>query len=128
VLFVLGKQWAAAVPIVQIFAVAIPAQVVLSTSGSFFQALGRADLMFKSGLLSAFVMVPAIVLGVHQGMPELCWYLVLSFYVNFLQAYYLLYRHALNGGFGQFVLKVAPMFAVVAVMAFFASRAEEWLP
>jgi PST family polysaccharide transporter len=127
VMFVLGPQWKATVPVVRILAIAVPAQVVLSTSGSFFQALGRADTLFKSGLLSAFVMVPAIALGVHQGLTALCWYLVGAFYINFVQAYYLLYRHVLNQGFGPFLLRMTPMFAVVLLMVSIAWSDPSWL-
>ncbi|GAB3365843.1 lipopolysaccharide biosynthesis protein [Lysobacter rhizosphaerae] len=127
VVFVLGPQWLDAVPIVRILAIAVPAQVVLSTSGSFFQALSRADLLFKSGLLSALVMVPAIVLGVSQALTALCWYLVAAFYINFVQAYYLLYTHVLKKGFGVFLLKMVPMVIVVLVMASIAWGNPNWL-
>jgi PST family polysaccharide transporter len=127
VMLVLGPQWLAAVPVVRILAIAVPAQVVLSTSGSFFQALGRADLLFKSGLLSALVMVPAIVLGVRQGLAALCWCLVVAFYINFVQAYYLLYRQVLNHGFGRFLLRMVPMLFVVLVMALVAWSGSSWL-
>jgi len=127
VMLVLGPQWQATVPVVRILAIAIPAQVVLSTSGSFFQALGRTDMLFKSGLLSALVLVPAIALGVHQGLAALCWYLVGAFYINFVQAYYLLYKHVLNFGFDLFLIKMVPMFLVVLAMTLIAWNGSSWL-
>src|SRR5690606_30442556 len=61
VLILLGTQWLEVIPVIQILAIAIPVQVVLSTSGSFFQAMNRTDLLFLSGCLSAVVMISGIV-------------------------------------------------------------------
>lgn len=89
----LGNQWMEVVPIIRILAIAIPVQVVLSTSGSFFQAMNRPDLLFLSGALSAAVMITAIVIGVvARNIELLCWCLVGAFHINFVQAYYFLYK------------------------------------
>jgi O-antigen/teichoic acid export membrane protein len=83
------------VPVIRILAISIPAQVVLSRIGSFFQAMNRADLLFLSGVLSVVVvvMVAAIIVGiVARDVELLCWCLVGALHVNFLQAYYYLYR------------------------------------
>lgn len=93
VLLLLGEQWEEVGPIIAILAISVPVQAVLSTSGSFFQALNRPGLLFLLGCLSAVVMVTAIVIGVfYSSLEVLSWALVAAFHINFVQAYYILYR------------------------------------
>ncbi|UVL00654.1 oligosaccharide flippase family protein [Pseudomonas sp. B21-048] len=97
VLILLGDQWLGVVPIIKIFSLSIPIQVVLSTSGSFFQTLERADLLFFSGVISAVCMVSAIVAGVVQkDVLLLSEYLLIAFNINFIQTYIIMYRFALK--------------------------------
>lgn len=89
---VFGSQWGSVAPIVQILALSLPVQVVMATSGSFFQAMNSPHFLFLSGLLSAFVMVFAIVAGVTAGDVELlCWYLVFALHINYVQVALILY-------------------------------------
>jgi len=117
VLIALGSQWEEVIPIIRILAIAVPVQVVLSTSGSFFQAMGRADLLFLSGSLSAMIMVTAIVVGVVQRDIELlCWCLVAAFHINFIQAYYYLYRKVFKAPLRWHLVRMVPAGSVVAGM------------
>ncbi len=91
----LGRQWAAVGPILKILSIIVPVQVVLSTSGGFYQALNRTDLLFKCGLFSAATNVSAIIIGMSLGsLYELAWCLTVSFHVNFFQCYWVMYRKA----------------------------------
>jgi O-antigen/teichoic acid export membrane protein len=115
VFILLGSQWNEVIPIIQILALAIPVQVVLSTSGSFFQAMNRPDLLFLSGTFSAAVMVSAIVIGIWQrDLLLLCWLLVGAFHINFFQAYFSLYRRVFCKPARYFYSKMWP----IAVMLF----------
>lgn len=117
ILFALGDQWLDVVPIIRILAIAIPVQVVLSTSGSFFQAMNRADLLFLSGSLSAVVMVSAIAVGIiSRDMEVLCWGLVAAFHINFVQAYYYLYRKVFLTPLHQHLVRMIPAAGVVLGM------------
>lgn len=117
VLIALGDQWLEVIPVIRILAIAIPVQVVLSTSGSFFQAMNRADLLFLSGALSAVVMVGAIVAGIIQRDIELlCWCLVAAFHINFVQAYYYMYRKVFKAPLRWHLIRMLPAAAVIAGM------------
>lgn len=117
VLIALGNQWSDVIPIIRILAIAIPVQVVLSTSGSFFQAMNRADLLFLSGTLSAIVMVGAIVAGIIQRDIELlCWCLVAAFHINFVQAYYYMYRKVFKAPLRFHLIRMLPAATVIAGM------------
>lgn len=117
VLILLGAQWDRVIPIIEILALAIPVQVVLSTSGSFFQAMNRADLLFLSGTLSAVVMIAAISIGIwQQDLLLLCWLLVGAFHINFLQAYYYLYTKVFHKNPSQFLFKMIPSAAGIVCL------------
>jgi len=117
ILIALGKQWLDVVPIIRILAIAIPVQVVLSTSGSFFQAMNRADLLFLSGALSAVVMVTAIIAGiVARDVELLCWYLVGAFHVNFVQAYYYMYKKVFFAPLHRYLIRMVPAAGIVLGM------------
>lgn len=117
VLFVLGGKWLEVTPIIRILAIAIPVQVVLSTSGSFFQAMNRTDLLFLSGILSAVVMVAAIIVGIAQRDIEImCWCLVAAFHVNFLQAYFYMYRNVFHVPLRWLMIRMLPAAVVIAGM------------
>jgi O-antigen/teichoic acid export membrane protein len=119
VLVLLGEQWINVIPIIQILALAIPVQVVLATSGSFFQAMGRADLLFLSGAMSACVMVAAITVGIWKKDIELlCWLLVVAFHINFFQAYFFLYLKIFNQNMLNFLYKMIPSAIGVVLLVF----------
>ncbi|UPR26464.1 lipopolysaccharide biosynthesis protein [Vibrio cyclitrophicus] len=104
VLILLGEAWSDVTPLLQILSVTIPIQIVLSSSGGFFQAAGRADLLFVCGLFSSVTNVIAIILGISSGnLQILTWLLVISFSINFFQAYYIMGKYILPSGcFGVF--------------------------
>lgn len=121
ILIFLGSQWTDVIPIIRILAIAVPVQVVLSTSGSFFQAMNRTDLLFLSGTLSAVVMVAAIIAGiVAQDVELLCWCLVGAFHFNFVQAYYYMYRKVFFMPLRCHLIRMLPAAGVVLGMVGYA--------
>ena len=99
----LGQQWDAVAPILRVLGLAIPVQVVLSSSGGFFQAMGNTRMLFVSGVLSAVVTISAIVIGVGTGdLVSLAWALVVAFHLNFIQGYVLLHRFVFRVPSGPF--------------------------
>jgi len=113
----LGPQWHAVIPIIQVLSISIPAQVVLSTSGSFFQAMNRSDLLFYSGLLSTLILVVAISWGIYnRDMISLSWALVVSFHINFIQAYCILHIKLFGRGLLSFFCKMLPAATVTSGM------------
>ncbi|RXG20450.1 lipopolysaccharide biosynthesis protein [Leeuwenhoekiella aequorea] len=100
-----GNQWIAAIPVFKILSLSIGIQMVLSSSGSIFQAINRTDLLFKSGLLSAFVMLTAIIYGVYV-KNEIYFIpisLLIAFIINFNQGFYILIHIGLKKSFKNFL-------------------------
>lgn len=117
VIIMLGDQWLEVIPIIRILAIAIPVQVVLSTSGSFFQAMNRTDLLFLSGTLSAVIMVTAIITGIiARDVQLLCWCLVGAFHLNFVQAYYYMYKKVFKAPLRRHLVRMLPAALVVVGM------------
>ncbi|WP_202928159.1 lipopolysaccharide biosynthesis protein [Cyclobacterium salsum] len=95
---VYGDQWKDSIPIFRLLALTIGIQMVLSSSGSIFQAINRTDLLFYSGTLSAVLMVSGICYGVFIGesLESVGYGLIAAFFVNFFQAFFILVKIALN--------------------------------
>lgn len=114
VLILLGDQWGAVVPLLQIFSFAIPIQVLTSTSGAFFLAFGRADLLFYTGSINALIVLCVIIASLSFGnIYTLCWSLVFTYYFNSLLTYTVLYKVVLNRSIKLFFLKSVPLMAPI---------------
>jgi len=88
-----GSQWSAAVPVFEFLSLSVGLQLVLSSSGSFFQTSGDTRSLFICGVFSAILNVSAILIGVYYfgSMNAVALGLLVSFSINFIQAYWLLY-------------------------------------
>lgn len=88
ILILYGENWIDVVPIFKILACAIFIQVVLSTTGSIFLALGRSDKMFFSGLFYSGGLIVAIVLGIYRNsLKDLTIFLVVAFIFGYMAIY-----------------------------------------
>lgn len=100
-----GVQWLASIPVFKLLAITVGIQTVLSSTGSLFQIVNRTDLLFISGMLSAFFMVAAILLGIFYGtsLISVVFLLIFAFIINFFQTFYILLRFALGLSFIKFL-------------------------
>lgn len=98
-----GKKWSLAAPIFSILSLSIAIQVVLSSIGAIFQAIGRTDLLSFSGTLSAACSIGAMVVGALSGSLVVFASMVsASFVINGLVSFYILARR----GFGTSLLSL----------------------
>ncbi|MGL5785310.1 MAG: lipopolysaccharide biosynthesis protein [Bacteroidales bacterium] len=93
IITIFGPQWEPSVPIFRILSIIVGLQMVLSSSGSIFQATNETRILFISGLISTICNVTAISIGVFyfKSLTALAWGLVISISINFIQCYLLLY-------------------------------------
>lgn len=113
-----GPQWSQSIQAFKILAFSIGIQLVLSTTGAIFQSLNRTDLLFYSGLISAFVMVVGISCGIFIGgsIVSVAYFLLLSFVINFFQAFYVLIKLALKIEYKYFLsIFVYPLFSSFSI-------------
>lgn len=109
-----GPQWNQSILAFKILAFSIGIQMVLSSTGAIFQALNRTDLLFYSGLISAFVMVGGISCGIFIGgsIESIAYFLLLAFVINFFQAFYVLIKLALKIEYKSFLsIFVYPLYS-----------------
>lgn len=100
-----GAQWLESIPVFKFLALSVGIQIVLSSTGSIFQATNRTDLLFYSGFLSAILILSGIGYGVFYGktLVSVGLFILLAFSINFFQGFYLLINLALNQSFIKFL-------------------------
>lgn len=87
-------QWERSIPSFEILSFSVGFQIILSTSGSIFQAANSTKIMFISGVLSTIITVIAILVGVFyfKTIEAVSVGIMISIILNFFQAYYLMYN------------------------------------
>lgn len=101
VLIIFGNQWVNSIPVFQILSLSVGIQIILSTSGSIFQAANATKLLFVSGLISTILNVTGILIGIFifNSLIAIAWCIVISFTINFIQSYLLMYKFTLKTNF-----------------------------
>jgi len=112
-----GSQWLDSIPVFKLLALTVGIQMVLSSSGSIFQSVGRTDLLFYSGIMSAVVMVGGICYGIfiEKKMVAVGYGLIVAFTINFFQGYYFLINKALSSELSIF-FKVLLFPLIIAII------------
>lgn len=100
VLIIFGDQWQPSVPVFRILALSVGIQIVMSTSGSIFQAANATRMLFFCGLFSAALNTAAICTGIFAfGTTQaVAWCICISFAINFIQCYHALFCLTLRTG------------------------------
>ncbi len=93
-LIIFGSQWLPSVPVFRILTLSVGIQIILSSSGSIFQAAGDTRSLFVCGLFSSVLNVAGILLGIfHFGtLTAVASCIVVTFTINFIQCYWQMYR------------------------------------
>jgi len=100
VFIMFGPQWHEAGQYLSVLSVSIPLQMVLSSTGGIYQAVGRAKSQFYCGIFSSVVNVSMILIGIYYtDLILLCQLLVLGFVINFIQCFWLMQARIFNSKF-----------------------------
>lgn len=104
VLLFFGNQWSESIPIFRILSLTVGIQLVLSSSGSIYQAAGDTRGMFFCGLFSSTVTIICIIIGIYylQSLEATAWCIVLSFILAFIQCYIQMYFGTLHRSIKHF--------------------------
>ena len=121
IIIMYGEGWIESIPVFKILACTVWIQVILSSSGSIFQAAGKTKHLFISGFLSAIMMVSGIVYGVSRGdLKSVGLGLLVAFLVNFIQAYYILIKITLKQSLKEFYkVLLNPAIIGIIMLVFF---------
>ena len=92
-LIVFGEQWLPSVSIFQILSISVGIQIIMSTSGSIFQASNDTRSLFICGLFSSIINVTGICFGLFffKTLDAISWCITTTFSISFLQCYYQMY-------------------------------------
>lgn len=93
-LIIFGDQWLPSVPVFRILALSVGVQIILSSSGSIFQAAGDTRSLFVCGVFSSVLNVAGMLLGIFYfgTLTAVAACIVVTFTVNFVQCYWQMYR------------------------------------
>lgn len=128
----LGEQWTEVVPILRILSISIWIQMIMSSSGSIYQAAGRTDLLFTAGLLCGAIMVGSILFGVlyFKSLEQTAILLVIAFYLNFAVIFYVLINTVLQQSVFKFYTMLARQIpsVIVLILVYLAEQnlAKDW--
>lgn len=89
-LIIFGDQWLPSVPVFRILTLSVGVQIILSSSGSIFQAAGDTRSLFICGLFSSLLNVSGMLLGIFWfgTLEAVAWCIVITFCINFIQCYF----------------------------------------
>lgn len=93
-----GPQWNQSIPVFKLLALLVGIHIILSTSGSIFQATNRTDLLFYAGLFGSGLVISGVLVGIFVGnsLVAVAYGLIVATVINFFQAFYLLIKRALS--------------------------------
>lgn len=120
-----GSNWSNSIICFKLLAISIATQMMNSSSGAAFQALGNTKLMFVQGCINTSVTVASILIGVFSGRTiyALALWVSISFIVNFIISYFFLVVFAFKRKFIKFIKEILPyiiigLILVIAVLIY----------
>lgn len=117
ILIMFGDQWLMAVPCFEFMALAIWAQMLMSTTGSVYQSVGKTDLLFVTGSVTAVMTVSGILLGIVQGdITAVARNIMISYNLQFVFVFYFVIKKALEQNIWAFYKKLLPDLVAMIVM------------
>ena len=120
VLIIFGDQWTPSIPVFRILTLSVGVQIILSSSGSIFQAAGDTKNLFMCGLFSSILNVTGILLGIFWfgTLEAVATCITLTFTVNFAQCYWMMYRMTLHRSLRHFAIQlISPLMVSILLIA-----------
>lgn len=120
ILILYGGQWVESIPAFRILALSVGIQIILSSSGSIFQAANDTKSLFLCGLFSTGLNVLGVMIGIFgfRSLVAVAACFCITFTINFIQCYWMMYRvtmkRKLSCFFKQLVSPIVVSLIVVA--------------
>ncbi len=104
-LILFGDQWIPSVPVFQILSISVGIQIIMSTSGSIFQAANDTKSLFFCGVFSTLLNVLGIIIGIFifKTLEAIAWCISVTFMMNFIQCYIWMYKVTLKRNIKLFI-------------------------
>lgn len=115
------------VPVFEILTLTCGTQIILSTSGSIFQAANDTRSLLICGIFSSVLTVTGISVGifVFDSLNAVAWSLLISFTLSFLQCYIWMYKVTFKmsmAGFWKQCISPIVLSLLMFVLLFFTSK------
>ena len=113
-----GSQWEAAIPCLRWMALAMWAQMILSSSGTIFQSLGDTRRLFLSGSMNAVLVVAFIIAGLVEGsIVAVARNVAIAYNLQFIATFYILVHLSFGLRTRDFLKGLLPDLAIMAAVA-----------
>lgn len=121
---IFGPEWKPSIPVFKILALSLPLQMILSTSGSLFQAAGKTNHLFFSGLINTFTTVFGFLISAifFKTITSMAWAWDITLVLNFFNTYYIMNHITFGTSFRKFSYSLIPQLIntlIVSIATFF---------
>ena len=112
IMLLFGGQWTASIPAFRILSLSAGIQLILSSSGAFYQSGGDTRSMFHCAIFAASINGLGLVVSIFlfHTLEAVSWAMLCAFVLSFIQCYALLYRkvfrHTSLSFYKQFVTPI----------------------
>ena len=130
ILFVFGDQWGQAVPIFRVFSLSLPLQMVLSSTGSIYQAAGKTNWMFYGGLSNTFCTVSGYLIATFcfGTIISIAWAWDVTLIINTVISFTILYKLVLRASLRTLVRQLTGPVCCAAVVTLLLAAADAVKP
>lgn len=114
---VFGSQWVKAIPCFKLLSLAVWAQMLLATTGSIFQSIGKTKLLFITGCCTSALTIGFIIEGlIEKNIESVARNVALSYNIQFIFSFYMLINRGMGFKLHKFLLKVLPDLFILTVL------------
>ena len=114
-----GNKWNNSVVCFQLLAISVATQIINSSNGSIFQALGNTRMLFVTGCINTVITVISILIGIFIGKTiySVALWVSVSFILNFIVGFYFLMTYGFRMKFSAFLKDLAPYIVIAEIVA-----------
>lgn len=113
-----GDNWQSSIRCFQLLSIAIVPQMINSSAGSIFQAIGNTKLLFYNSCINTAITVCAIIIGVFLGhniqVLSLC--VAVAYLCHFLTAFTMLIKLGFKYKMSSFIAELLPEIFILVIM------------
>lgn len=113
-----GSSWQESVKCFQFLSIAIIPQMINSSAGSIFQAIGNTKLLFMNSCINTCITIIAILIGVFAGktIVVLSMCVAVAYSCHFVTAFFMLIKYGFKYRFIDFIKELLPEIFILNIM------------
>lgn len=120
IVFMFGYNWVDSVESFKYLSLSIWPQMISGISGTIFQSLGKTQLLYKCGLITTFVNISCIIIGICSGsIEDVSKMICTAYFINFFIATYFLVNISFNNSYMEILKFVKDSLLVFVVSSLF---------